>query len=309
MPFSFLNVYTSDGSGNIADVGAAFPPGPYRVVEQGTVDGVLTTNELVIFEDGNNSFTIPQSTYLGTSGTSNEIIVTSNSSFLLFTDNTYTVGDPFPSIVNQDYTLCFAAGTLIATRDGERAVETLQIGDVVMTEDGRDVPVKWIGRQTVHKLFTPAERFEPVRVAADALGAGVPHSDLVLTADHALVLDGLAINAGALVNGTTITLDPRDSLPERVTYYHVETENHDVILANGAPAETYIDYIGRRAFDNHAEYLALYGDEPVIAEMPLPRVSSRRQLPDALRARFGISDLAEDITVETRAFLARRGAA
>ncbi|MDK3074305.1 Hint domain-containing protein [Sedimentitalea sp. JM2-8] len=193
---------------------------------------------------------------------------------------------------NGDFTTCFAAGTLIATPEGECAVETLAIGDLVTTAEGGIVPVKWIGRQTVHKLFTSAERFAPVRVSAGALGNGLPHTDLVLTAEHALILDGLAINAGALVNGTTIAYDPIDSLPERVTYYHIETEKHDVILANGAPAETYVDYIGRRVFDNFAEYESLYGEEQAITEMPLPRVSAARLVPPAIRARLATSDAA-----------------
>lgn len=194
--------------------------------------------------------------------------------------------------VGTSFTTCFAAGTLIATPEGERMVETLRIGDLIATADGRAVPVKWIGRQTVHKLFTPAERFSPVRVTAGALGNGLPHTDLVLTADHALILDGLAINAGALVNGTTIAYDPVKSLPERVTYYHIETENHDVILANGAAAETYVDYIGRRAFDNYAEYLELYGEERAITEMSLPRVSAARLVPPVIRDRLQPRDRA-----------------
>ncbi|KHQ49982.1 Hint domain-containing protein [Mameliella alba] len=182
--------------------------------------------------------------------------------------------------------LCFAAGTEIAGPEGARPVEDLRIGDMILTADGRAVPVKWIGRQTLHKRFTPAERFAPVRVRAGALGQGVPHSDLVLTADHALILDGLAVNAGALVNGTTITRDPLADLPERVTYYHVETEGHEIILANGATAETFVDYLGRRAFDNFAEYLALYGEDRTILEMNRPRVRSARHLPAALSARL-----------------------
>lgn len=205
-------------------------------------------------------------------------------------DSGLTGGDVFSEpLIGQDIeqdNVCFAAGTLIATPDGETKVETLKIGDLITCEDGRAVPVKWIGRQTLHKIFTPAERFVPVRVSAGALGNGQPHSDLVLTADHALILDGLAINASALVNGTTIAYEPIDSLPDRVTYYHIETENHDVILANGAPAETYVDYIARRAFDNHAEYLALYGEENPIREMPLPRVSAARLVPPTIRARL-----------------------
>ncbi len=190
------------------------------------------------------------------------------------------------SISTDTFIVCFAAGTQIATPEGEAAVEALKIGDLVATADGRAVPVKWIGRQTVHKLFTPAERFAPVRVTAGALGNGLPHTDLVLTADHALILDGLAINAGALVNGTTIAYDPVASLPDRVTYYHVETADHDVILANGAAAETFVDYLSRRTFDNHAEYAALYGEERTIPEIDMPRVSSARLVPPAIRARL-----------------------
>ena len=115
--------------------------------------------------------------------------------------------------------------------------------------------MKWLGKQTVHKFFTPAERFISVRVAGGALGIGLPHTDLVLTADHAMILDGLAINASALVNGTSITFDPIESLPDRVTYYHLETEGYEVILASGTPARTFVDYVSRRAFDNYAEYV------------------------------------------------------
>ncbi|MDK3074300.1 Hint domain-containing protein [Sedimentitalea sp. JM2-8] len=205
--------------------------------------------------------------------------------FRAFAGNSNSIND-LPLSNATGFTTCFAIGTLIATPKGERAVEDLKIGDLILTADGHTVPVKWIGRQTLHKIFTPAERFTPVRVARGALRDGLPHTDLVLTAEHALILDGLAINAGALVNGTTITFDPLDSLPDRVTYYHIETEDHSVILANGAAAETYVDYIGRRVFDNHAEYLDLYGEERAITEMSLPRVSAARLVPPAIRARL-----------------------
>ena len=181
--------------------------------------------------------------------------------------------------------VCFGAGTMIATPEGEKAVETLEIGDMILTDDGKTVPVKWLGRQTVMPIFA-GERARPVRVSAGALGNGLPHTELVLTADHALIIDGLAINAGALVNGTTITQDAFDSLPERTTFYHVETEGHMVILANGSAAETYVDYVTRRSFDNYDEYVDLYDDERTIVEMDMPRVSSARLVPAAIRARL-----------------------
>ncbi|GGX63595.1 hypothetical protein GCM10007385_35940 [Tateyamaria omphalii] len=180
--------------------------------------------------------------------------------------------------------LCFAAGSMIATPEGERAVEMLRIGDLVQTEQGHDVKVLWIGRQTVHTAHAPL-RMEPVRIAKGALGENVPHHDLVVTADHGMVLDGFVINASALVNGSTIDWVPLTELAERVTYYHVETENHDVILANGAASETFLDMRGRAAFDNFQEYLDLYGTERLIPEMSRARITSPRLLPDSIRQR------------------------
>ncbi|OBX36120.1 hypothetical protein A8U91_00456 [Halomonas elongata] len=110
----------------------------------------------------------------------------------------------------------------------------------------------------------------------------------MVTAGHGLVVDGLVINAAALVNGGSIDYMPWDELGELVTYYHIETEKHEVILANGIEAETYIDYVDRRAFDNYAEYVALYGIETRIVEMPSHRISARRMLPLVLRQRLGI---------------------
>ena len=114
----------------------------------------------------------------------------------------------------------------------------------------------------------------------------MPLRDLVLTADHALLIDGLLINAGALVNGAGIDWVPLSELGDTYTVYHIETEEHDIILAEGAPAETFIDYVGRQSFDNYAEYVALYGEERLITEAPYPRISTPRLLPPALKARL-----------------------
>ncbi len=124
---------------------------------------------------------------------------------------------------------CFAAGTMIATPDGEVAVETLEIGDLVLTADEKAVPVKWIGRQSTGKRISALNKL-PVRITEGALGSGLPNRDLVVTADHGMIIDGLVINAGALVNQSTIDYVPRHELPKDATYYHIETEGHQVIL-------------------------------------------------------------------------------
>ncbi|MCP3969018.1 MAG: hypothetical protein GY717_01590, partial [Rhodobacteraceae bacterium] len=73
---------------------------------------------------------------------------------------------------------CFAAGTGIATPAGETAVEELQIGDTILTADGRAVAVKWIGHQTERPVIgLMNQRLEPVRICAGALGQGLPLAD------------------------------------------------------------------------------------------------------------------------------------
>ena len=183
--------------------------------------------------------------------------------------------------------VCFAAGTLITTPQAETTVETLSIGDHVRTADGEIVSVKWIGRQTASKILA-GMHMQPVRIRAGALTNTLPHSDLTVTADHGMILDDLIINASALVNGTTIDFVPLAELPDEITYYHIETQAHDVILANGAPVETFVDAVTRARFDNYQDYLDLYGAERLIPEMSRPRISAQRLLPETIKARLGI---------------------
>lgn len=291
MPATFNNVYLVEevppGSG-LFEVTAVVDEGtPVTYTDgdgvTGTGDGddILESGEDVVGDGGTGASVVGQ--YAGV-GNGDSAIVASGSNVVIITNSTLSIGDAV-TITGDPLPVCFGAGTLIATPEGEKAVETLEIGDMILTDDGKTVPVKWLGRQTVMPIFA-GERARPVRVSAGALGNGLPHTELVLTADHALIIDGLAINAGALVNGTTITQDAFDSLPERTTFYHVETEGHMVIVANGSAAETYVDYVTRRSFDNYDEYVDLYGDERTIVEMDMPRVSSARLVPAAIRARL-----------------------
>ena len=104
-----------------------------------------------------------------------------------------------------------------------------------------------------------------------------------------MLVDGVLCQASALVNGATVTRVPISEFGKEYTVYHVETERHEIILANGAPAETFIDNVSRRAFDNYAEFEALFGENPPeMEELPHPRASNDRQLPRRIRARFGL---------------------
>ncbi|MBR0657472.1 Hint domain-containing protein, partial [Plastoroseomonas arctica] len=191
-------------------------------------------------------------------------------------------------------TICFYPGTMIATPNGERAVETLAIGDMVLTAEGDVRPIRWMGRQTVSTLFGDPLRVLPVRILAGALGEGVPARDLLLSPDHAVLVEGILVQAGALVNGTTILR--QFDVPEVFTYHHIELQAHELVLAEGAPAETFVDNIDRLGFDNWEEHEALYGCEPSIPEMDRPRAKAQRQVPrfvqHAIEARAGMKLIA-----------------
>ncbi|WP_127562585.1 Hint domain-containing protein [Nioella ostreopsis] len=250
------------------------------VLPTGLVDGVSAMHQTTLadnmFYSGPSSFATPAAGLAAINDFSN------------WTSSDGALVNSGPS----SFLFCFAAGTLIASATGDRAVENLEIGDLIVTQDGRRVPVKWIGRQTVKTMFLPAERVTPVRFATGSLGNGLPHSDLTVTADHGMLVDGVICHAGALVNGTTITRVPLAEMGETYTVYHIETEAHEIILANGAPAETFIDNVSRRVFDNYAEFEAIYGDVPEMAELPYPRAMSARQVPVHIARLLGASKVA-----------------
>jgi hypothetical protein len=183
---------------------------------------------------------------------------------------------------------CFLTGTRLATPEGERPVEALHAGSRVLTSEGEVAPVLWVWRQDIVNVFGLGQTRAPIRIAAHALGPGRPARDLIVSADHALLLEGCLVNAGALVNGTTVTVVPLSRMPARFTYWHVETEAHVALLAENCPCESFIDYTPRSGFDNFTEYLAQGGDDRVILEMPHPRVTTRRLLFPGLRRRLGI---------------------
>lgn len=185
---------------------------------------------------------------------------------------------------------CFYEGTMIATPSGEQAVEMLRAGDMVRLANGRVVPVRWVGFTRVSTRFADKLRSLPIRIKAGALAEGVPARDLLVSPDHALFLQGVLVQAGALVNGAGIIRE--EQVPERFTYYHVELASHELLLAEGAPAESFVDNIDRMNFHN---WTAREAPHERILEMDCPRAKSARQLPAALRlalaARAGLFGL------------------
>jgi Hint domain len=135
--------------------------------------------------------------------------------------------------------------------------------------------------RVVSRQFADPLRILPVRIKAGALSDNTPSRDLLLSPDHAIFLEGGLFQAGALVNGTTILRE--SNFPMTFTYHHVELDDHSLILAENVPAETFIDYVDRMAFDNWEEHQAAYPDGRPIVEMPYPRAKAHRQVPPHLR--------------------------
>jgi len=137
---------------------------------------------------------------------------------------------------------CFLRGTLIRTAAGERQVEALQAGDFLPTLFGGLQPIRAL---RVHRYLRRAgepwsDEARPVLVCRSALGDGVPRRDLWLTGTHALFVDGVLIPAADLVNGTTIRHDDAGDL-DRLDYFHIELDGHDVVEAEGAACESLLD--------------------------------------------------------------------
>jgi hypothetical protein len=191
---------------------------------------------------------------------------------------------------------CFLGGTMIRTPEGERAVEDLHTGDLVLTADGSQKPLRWVGRSTVHTRFADPVRVLPIRIKAGALGENLPARDLLVSPSHAMLLDGVLVQASALVNGTSIVHESR--VPRTFIYYHLETDSHDLLLAEGAPTESFLIAAEDMRFDNWAERPSPAAEG---VELDYPRVKSARQVPAALREMLAARAVAIGADVDAAA--------
>ncbi|WGW02775.1 Ig-like domain-containing protein [Tropicibacter oceani] len=142
---------------------------------------------------------------------------------------------------------CFTPGTLIATPQGERLVEELQVGDRVITRDNGIQEIKWIGRKdlTGHDLARKPH-FKPILIQKGALGNNLPEHDMLVSPNHRILVanDKTALyfeEREVLVAAKHLVglegVDEVESLG--VAYIHVMFEQHEVILSNGAWTESF----------------------------------------------------------------------
>ncbi len=173
-----------------------------------------------------------------------------------YTGNNYAVGSDGAVT---EAAPCFLRGTLVRTERGEVAVQDLAIGERVLTLSGQIRPIMWIG--TGHVVVCRGHRSAatPVIVRKSAFTDQVPDRDLRVTKGHSFYFDGVLVPIEYLVNHRSILWDDR---AQEVELYHLELESHDVLLANGAPAESYRDDGNRWLFQNGTGALPQHNQEP-----------------------------------------------
>lgn len=157
---------------------------------------------------------------------------------------TYTVTDDSGitdvAFVTLDTIPCFVSGTLLLTPDGERRIEELAPGDLVITHDSGAQPIRWIGTRTI----AAEGRFAPIKIEAGALG---DHRQLLVSPQHrVLIRDTLSellfgeaevlVSAKHLINDRTI----RPMEGGFVTYIHILFDNHQVVFSEGLATESFL---------------------------------------------------------------------
>jgi len=154
---------------------------------------------------------------------------------------------------------CFLSDSMIRTPEGDVAVQDIQVGDsVVAYVDGQQQvrKVVWAGktRVAVKAGLPDDEAGYPVRILKDALAEGVPYKDMLVTPEHCLFFNGLFTPVRMLVNGASIFYDHSITSYD---YYHIETEQHSVIVADGVMTESYLDTGNRGSFRQEGTVVSL----------------------------------------------------
>lgn len=153
--------------------------------------------------------------------------------------------------------LCFVEGSRVRTVRGDVAVETLIVGDIAVTSSGRCRRIIWTGcrRLTSFDGKLPFDTW-PIRILRGAFGPDLPRVDLRLSPGHPVLIahddhgeGGVLVPAMCLINGTSIERVPVES----VTYWHVELDQHDILVADGLPVESYIDLGSRAWFEDQSD--------------------------------------------------------
>ena len=258
------------------------------------VSGTLETGDTFSLVEQNASHATLDLTCTGLGNSNTFVLQDGAGKDFVFSNTEIAIGDQATvstsGLLTYEPPPCFARGTRIQTQGGEVSVEALRVGDLVTTASRHHRRVAWIGYRKVQPGLHPRpDDVLPVRVCAHAVAPGVPHRDVVLSPDHGLFLDGTLIPVRYLCNGATI----RQEQCATVTYFHVELDSHDILMAGGLPVESYLDTGNRSAFANSPGVVVAHADfargvwaakacAPLVLDGPKLRVAKQRLLNRAI---------------------------
>ncbi|MEM6896518.1 MAG: Hint domain-containing protein [Pseudomonadota bacterium] len=144
------------------------------------------------------------------------------------------------AFVNLETIPCFVSGTLLLTPEGEKRIDDLEPGDLVITHDAGPQPIRWIGSRTMQAKG----KFAPIMITDGALG---DHRQLLVSPQHrVLIRDTLSellfgesevlVSAKHLVNDRSI----RPMEGGFVTYVHLLFDSHQVVFSEGLATESFL---------------------------------------------------------------------
>lgn len=150
-----------------------------------------------------------------------------------------TTGETDTAFITLQQVPCFVAETLILTDKGERPIEDLIPGDMVVTKDHGLQPIRWIG----HRQVEAQGVFAPILIKAGTFGA---HADLAVSPLHRILIKDVL--AELLFGEAEVLVAARDLINDRtvrqieggyVDYYHILFDQHEVIFSAGLETESF----------------------------------------------------------------------
>jgi hypothetical protein len=261
--------------------------GNYPTVSVATVTGQATAGSTIYLSE--NDVLLTTTTANSTGGWSYTLTGLSNGIHIIVAGNTPPGVDGTISATvfnlesgqNTGNPICYTPGTRILTPTGEKSVEDLRSGDIVVSRLKGFQPIKWIGRQSYDPSFLSQDKL-PVQIAAGTFGPNMPTEALSVSPGHSILLGEKLILAKNLINGVNV-IQPEAT--KTIEYYALELDEHDCVCANGIWAESFADGPGLRTqFHNRATFLDRFPDyiEPDAVKLCAIRPESGVELEEAI---------------------------
>jgi hypothetical protein len=214
--------------------------------------------------------------------------------------------------------ICFARGTRIKTIKGEVLIEDLREGDRVFTMDAGYQPIRWIGNRKLGKTDLEMNpRLKPIRIRADALGPGLPETDLLVSPQHRVLIRSIIAYRMFDTEEVLVPANKLLTLPgidiewdaEEVEYFHMLFDAHQLVWSNGAVTESL--FTGPEALkavspEAREEIAALFPElfYPDFVPIPARPIPEKGKLMKKLAQRLAKNDKPVQESLSPKAYIA-----